>query len=232
MTGERRVEDSYRAVATPADCLAFVSDAGLCLWTKRKGWESWPSLEAASVWGADAPRETAFNGAFMEATWFWKDDLHIEKQLFYGQILGHGVAMLASLEMLPFLIAAQGDNDPRTLCERGLLPHLSLGVYEHVERNGSTASNKLPVSYKDRSRSLVPLAQRFLLTKVGLTGRTRGTYGYLWGLADAFFPDAFSAAAHLRVPEAREAILRQLETKHGILLTNAQAAKIFHWKPE
>jgi hypothetical protein len=216
-------------VTTPDQCVGFVNQAGFCLWTRRRGWESWPSLESATPWAQSSDDGDAFGSAFMMETWFWKDDLHIEKRLYYGQILGAGVATLVSLEMLPYLIAAQGDIDPRTLYEKNRLPHLSLQVYEHIEKNGVTASNKLPVSYKDRSKSLVPLQQRFLLTKHSLTGRTRGNYGYRWGLCEEHFPDAFREAAKLPVTRAREVIRTHLMEKHNILLTDAQAVRIFHW---
>ena len=218
-------------VTTPEECVEYVNQAGLCLWTSRKGWESWPSLEkATSVAQTDEDGDT-FASAFMMMTWFWKDDLHIEKRLYYGQILGAGIAALVSLEMLPYLIAAQGDNDARTLYEKNRLPYLSLQVYEHIERQGVTASNQLPVGFKDRYKALIPLQQRFLLTKHSLTGRTRGKYGYNWGLCEAHFPDAFQAAAKLSVTNARETVRTHLSDKHGVVLTDTQAAKIFHWNP-
>ena len=134
--------------------------------------------------------------------------------------------------MLPYLIAAQGDNDARTLYEKDRLPYLSLQVYEHIERQGVTASNRLPVTFKDRYKALIPLQQRFLMTKHSLTGRTRGKYGYNWGLCEAHFPDAFRTAAKLPVAEARETVRTQLAEKHGVVLTETQAAKIFHWNTE
>ena len=222
-------------VTAPEECVEYVNQAGFCLWTRRRGWESWPSLEAVTPWveSADTNGEKidSFASPFMMQTWFWKDDLYIEKKLYYGQILGAGVAALVSLEMLPYLIASQGDNDARTLYEKNRLPHLSLQVYEHIEKNGVTASNKLPVGFKDRYKSLIPLQQRFLLTKHSLTGRTRGKYGYNWGLCEEHFPDAFQAAAKLPVEKARETIRTHLSETQGISLTDTQAARIFHWNP-
>jgi hypothetical protein len=220
---------TVKQITTQEECIEYVHQAGFCLWTRRQGWESWPSLEKEM--SGDPLTEESSSGPFMMATWFWKDDLHIEKKLYYGQILGAGVATLVSLEMLPRLIAAQGDNDARTLYEQNRLPYSSLQVYEHIERNGVTPSNQLPVSHKDRSKALVPLQHRFLLTKHDLTGRTRGTYGYKWGLCEEHFPDAFGMAAKLPVAKARETVLTHLQEKHGVVLNEKQAARIFHWNP-
>ena len=136
----------------------------------------------------------------MMMTWFWKDDLHIDKRLYYGQILGAGVAALVSLEMLPYLIAAQGDNDARTLYEKNRLPHLSLQVYEHIERQGVTASNQLPVSFKDRYKALIPLQQRYLLTKHSLTGRTRESTVIIGDCVRRIFPMPSSRRQSCRSP--------------------------------
>jgi hypothetical protein len=144
-------------------------------------------------------------------TWFWKDDLHIEKQLFYGLLWGAGRPVFVSLELLPALIAAQGDIDPLDLYERGRLSHTARTLYQHIEQFGPTPKNKLPYPPNtSQTPPLVQLQQQFLLTKVGLTGRTRGTYGYLWGRCDAFLPEAFEAAGKLGVAKARESIAAKL----------------------
>ena len=187
-------------VATPEECVAYVNEVGLCAW--RKG-TPLPSLEAVTPW--------AESGDVMLHTWFWKDDLHIEKQLYYGQLWGAGVPVFASLALLPTLIAAQGDCDPRDLYEQGRLSRVALTLYEHIERHGPTAKNRLPYPPNtSQTPPLVQLQQNFLLTKVGLTGRTRGTYGYLWGRCDTFYPDAFASAAQQTVAEARERVCAQL----------------------
>lgn len=208
-------------VSTPDECVAFVNAVGLCVWQRSAKIPSFPSLEAATRWDGDAH-------ALMMGTWFWKDDLHIEKRLFYGLLLGSGTPLFVSLALLPTLIAAQGDNDAHTLYEKNRLTREALTIYEHVERAGATASNRLPVGTRERTNALVTLQQRFLLTKSGLSGRTRGTYGYIWGICEEQFPDAFRAAAKRRVEEARREVREHLES-HGVTLTKAQAAKLFRW---
>ncbi len=208
-------------VTTPDACVAFVERVGLCAWSRAPRFAGLPSLQEATPWANDT-------GALMNHSWFWKDDLHLEKRLFYGQILRGGKPAFASLDLLPLLIASQGDIDARDLHEKGRLAHNALTVYEHVEKNGPTATNCLPWPPGSRHLYLAQLQQRFLLTKHALTGRTRGTYGYVWGLCEAFFPDAFAQAAR-RSPEAARTRLVHDLNERGTMLTYVQAARLLDW---
>lgn len=210
------------AVTTPEGCVEYVNRVGICSWRTMERLPQFPSLEAATPWsGADV----TFN------TWFWKDDLHIEKRLFYGQLLGSGVTAFVSLEMLPVLISAQGDIDPRDLYEKNRLSHTALTLYEHVARSGPTATSRLPFPPGSRQMHLAALQQRFLLTKHALTGRTRGTYGYLWGLCEDFHPEAFEKAGRIGVKDARQQILTHLAAQ-DVELTPQQARRLFGWTEE
>ena len=203
-------------VETPDDCVRFVNERGIVAWSNGT---PLPSVADATPWGERV----------MFHTWFWKDDLHLEKRLCYGQFWGAGVPLFVSLEMLPALIAAQGDNDPRTLYEAGRLSHLALSLYEHVERHGPTPKNRLPYPAKtSQTPPLAQLQQRFLITKVALTGRTRGTYGYLWGLCDEFWPEAFAEAAKLSPEEGRERVLECLRAG-GVTISDVKIARALRW---
>jgi hypothetical protein len=207
-------------VTTPDACVAFVDRVGICSWRGLDRFPNFPSLEDATPWGGS---EVTLK------TWFWKDDLHIARRLYYGQNLGNGgTPAFVSLALLPVLIAAAGDNDPRTLYEKGRLSQMALVLYEHIERSGPTATSLLPWRPGSRQIHLAALQQAFLITKHGLTGRTRGTYGYLWGRCEDHFPDAFAQAARIPVTDARERILTHLAGQ-GVRLTYEQAAKLFRW---
>ena len=196
-------------ISTPEECVDFVNTVGLCAWSAGT---PLPSVAEQTPWGDQA----------MLHTWFWKDDLHIEKRLYYGQLWGAGTPVFVSLTHLPALIAAQGDCDPRDLYEKNRLTRVALSLYEHIESHGPAAKKELPYPpHTCQTPPLVQLQQHFLITKVGLTGRTRGTYGYLWGTCESFFPDAFKAASQLAVSDARQALAAHLgmpETRVGKLL--------------
>ena len=181
-----------------------------------------PSLEGVAIWkGRGLTYQTCF----------WKDDLHIERRLYFGMLLAPDIPVFVSLALLPALIAAQGDIDARTLHEKGLLASNALRVYEHIERSGPTATQALPWPPGSRMLYLATLQQKFLLTKTNLTGRTRRTYGYLWDLCENVFPDSFSQASRLSVSKARDQILSHLN-KDGAEVTMERAARLFRWQPQ
>ena len=211
-------------VSTADEAVAYINRIGFCTWRRVPKWPGLPSLESQTPWD-----ET---GDAIMQMWFWKDDLHIDKKVFYGQLLGRdGVPVFASLEFLPYLIAAQGDcTDIRELYEKNRLSHVALALYEHIERNGPTPKNRLPYPPKtSQTPPLIALQQKFLITKTGLTGRTRGTYGYLWGVCETAFPDAFTRAAQITVTNARAHIVSHLQQNGLPNLTLAEAAKMFRW---
>jgi len=212
-------------VVTPEGCLEYVERVGLCSWRRQDRLPAGlPSLEEATPWSG--PEVTL-------QTWFWKDDLHNERRLFYAPLLCPGdVPAFVSLPLLPALIAAQGDSDPRTLYERGRLAHAALTVYEHIERHGPTATNALPWPAGSRTPYLAQLQRRFLLTKHSLTGRTRGTYGYRWCLCEEAFPESFREAAGLSVPGARARVVEHLRASGAADMTHERAARLLRWTEE
>ncbi|HLK58583.1 MAG TPA: hypothetical protein VKU00_18580 [Chthonomonadaceae bacterium] len=214
-------EAEEATVKTPEDCLRYVEEVGFCTWRYRPQTFGIPSLEMATPWRG---------GEVTNQTWFWKDDLHIERKLYFGMLLAPDVPVFVSLAFLPALIAAQGDIDARTLHEKGLLASNALRVYEHIERVGPTATAALPWPPGSRMLYLATLQQKFLLTKFDLTGRTRGNYGYRWCLCEDAFPDSFEAAARIEVPRAREQVVAHLN-RQGAKLTPPQVARLFRWQP-
>ncbi len=209
-------------VTTSEECVAYVNRVGICSWQQLERLPEFPSLEAVTPW---ARKEIHLH------TWFWKDDLHIERRLYYGKLLGTESPAFVSLALLPTLIAAQGDNDPHTLFEQGRLSQMALDIYRHIDRSGPTPSNQLPWRPGSRQMHLVALERRFILTKHGLTGRTRGMYGYIWGKCEDHFPEAFTTASRLSVRNARQRVQEHLMAQ-GVELTLAHTAKLFRWSEE
>ena len=210
-------------VETPEQCVAFVEAVGVCAWLSPLGC-GFPNLaETMSI-----PSNTVIN-----ETWFWKDDLHIEKRLFYGKLLG-GQAAFASLEFLPTLIAAQGDVDPHNLHEQGLLSDTTLRAYEALmeHRELTTADLKLKAklaSPDDKTayeKATAQLTALFQICKTGITGRTRGTYGYVWGLVEDWLPDVLAKASEMRPESAAQSLQAHLESM-DVHLTSKQWKKLF-----
>jgi hypothetical protein len=77
-------------------------------------------------------------------------------------------------------------------------------------------------------RALVELQRRFLVCKVDLTGRTRGTYSYVWDLAERFWPQAF-VDAHLTSPTAARSKIRGQLHEFGIVPSPQLEQHLFLW---
>jgi hypothetical protein len=78
-------------------------------------------------------------------------------------------------------------------------------------------------------RALIDLQRRFVVCKVGLTGRTRGTYSYVYDLAERFWPEEFTVAGETGVGEARDRIRDRLRW-FGITPDSALEERLFLWR--
>lgn len=215
-------------VATEDQFVEFLDAVGVCLW-KPLARTNMPNLTEMM----DVP-----SNKVMEVTWFWKDDLHEQKRLFYGKLFG-GNASFVSMRFLPAVIAAHGDVDPHNLHEEGRLTDSALRIYEtlkehhdlptrdlrHHARLSGTSDKKL---FDD---AILSLSALFLVCKVGITGRTRGTYSYRWGLVEDWIPETLSEAAKLRPLEAAVSVVNHLNgLKAG--LTPEHWRRLFGWNKE
>ena len=77
-------------------------------------------------------------------------------------------------------------------------------------------------------RALVELQRRFLVCKVDLTGCTRGTYSYVWDLAERFWPLAFVDARSTSPTAARSKIRSQLR-EFGLSPSPQLEQHLFLW---
>jgi hypothetical protein len=75
---------------------------------------------------------------------------------------------------------------------------------------------------------LVELQRRFLVCKVDLTGRTRGTYSYVWDLAERFWPQAF-VDAHQTTPLAARSKIRGQLREFGLVSSLQLEQRLFLW---
>ncbi len=208
-------------VTTPEEFVQYLHQMQICTWRHQPRLPWFPSLEAVTLWnGMDVTMNT----------WFWKDDLHIERKIFYGKLLAPDTPVFVSLDLLPYMIAAQGDIDAHNLHEKGQLAVNAIRVYEHIQRNGPTPTQALPWLPGSRMLYLATLEQKFLLTKYDITGRTRGTYGYRWCLCEEAFPDSFAKAEQIPVTQARDHVIDLLQ-KHAPNVTPEATAKLFRWQP-
>lgn len=183
-------------VRTPDDMVRFTDAVGFCTSGELPGYPDFPSQSAVVSEGTPD-------------VWFWKDDLHAEKRLYYTRVFG-GQPGFVSMKMLPALIATNGTTADELLFD-GLLSPETQQIYRIIEERG-------PIPIRDLKRLLTPDAKRaatrvlhdldrqFIITKAGITGRTRGTYGFIWDLVERWIPDMLTAADRLGRSTAVEMI--------------------------
>lgn len=174
-------------LSSPDEFAEFVNSVGCCTSLPVRGFHDFPNQDEALA--PNAP-----------GTWFWKDDLHIERHIYYTRVFG-GQPGFLSFEMLPVLIATNGAVIDELRFNGLLQPEMGL-IYEAVDTNGPIGTKELKRllpsgAAQAASRVLIELDRKFLVTKTGLTGRTRGTYSYIWDTTERWIPDQLAAADKL-----------------------------------
>jgi hypothetical protein len=188
---------------------------------------------------AEAMGETATS--VLDRTWFWKDDLHLARRLYYGKIIAGQPSFLAPDYLADFIAALagrglEGERDVYRLYFDGQLSAEAKAIYEYLLDHGAQPTRELrrgarlgETSKKlATERALVELQRRFLVCKVDLTGRTRGTYSYVWDLAERFWPQAFADARQTSPAAARSQIRGQLQS-FGLAPTPQMERHLFLW---
>lgn len=190
-------------VCTPEDFLRFLDEVGCCTRSPLVSYPDFPNQ--AEVLGP-VPRGVS-------DPWFWKDDLHAEKRLYYTRVLG-GEPTFISNEMLPAFVATNGAVYDEMVFD-GLLTQEAQQIYKLIESSGPIPIRDLkrlltPDAKRSSDRVLIELDRVFLITKTGITGRTRGTYGFIWDLVERWMPDVLSEADALGRKNGTEAIRERL----------------------
>ena len=152
-----------------------------------------------------------------------KDDLYFAKRLYYAKIFAKQASFI-SLKLLPYFIAAQ-ERDVLFLYDEGQLTAATKRIYDFLRENGPPPTRNLRsgtwLSGKENKsayeRGMDDLQRRSIICKVGLTGRTRGNYGYIWGLMEAWLPELVEEASRLERGKAKR-VMRQRCERWGLSL--------------
>lgn len=193
-------------VSTDEQFIQFLNEVGCCTAKPIPSWPLFPSQQLA----------LADMGLF--DVWFWKDDLHTEKRLYYTRLFG-GKPGFISNELLPAFVACYGRVFDELLF-RGELPAAAVEIYQCIERHGPIPIRELNAQLSAEANSatdryLHVLDRMFLITKCGITGRTRGTYGYIWDTTERRMPELLQQAGMLGTVAARQIITEHM-LRYGI----------------
>ena len=206
---------------TQDDCVRFVDDLGFCTIDRVERFLDFPNQ-------AEAMELDMAIGH----TWFWKDDLHIEKRLFYTRLFFNKPGYI-SMDLLPVLIATNGQVADE-LVVMGRMPVVQRAVYDLIEKYGPISSFDLredlsPETKKQSAAALIALERAFIITKVGITGRKLGTYSYIWDMAEKWVPSAFEEADRIGAKQARAVILDRV-AQNGLAAEQDLLAAAFGWE--
>jgi hypothetical protein len=205
-------------VATEDDCVRFVDGVGFCTIDRAEAAQDFPSQ--ADAMGLESA---------IGHTWFWKDDLHIQKRLYYTRLFFNKPGYI-SMEFLPAFIATNGQVADE-LMVMGRMPLAQQTIYKIIEAEGPISTRDLKQQLtgdvkKQSAAALITLERLFIGTKVDITGRTMQTYSYVWDLAERWVPWAFEEADRIGAAKAKTKILGKLDAD-GI--PRDLAPKAFGW---
>ena len=210
-------------VRTPDDMVRFIDAVGCCTGKALPDYPDFPS-QSTVIGELDAATTD---------TWFWKDDLHIEKRLYYTRVLG-GQPGFVSMSLLPAFIATSGGVADELLFN-GMLSPEARQIYSAIEAQGPIPIRDLkrlltPDTERAANRVLLELERQFIITKAGITGRTRGTYSYIWDLAERWIPNMLVAADRLGRKTAM-AMIREHLAAFGVPHDSPFYLKVLGWAP-
>lgn len=208
-------------VRTPDDMVRFVDAVGCCTKEPLSAYPDFPHQYAAL--GELDPT--------VPDLWFWKDDLHTEKRLYYTRVFG-GQPGFVSYALLPALMATNGAVADE-LIFNGTLSLDAQEIYHAIETHGPIPTKNLKAlltsdAKHSADRILIDLDRKFLVTKTDITGRTRGTYSYVWDLVERFAPEVLIAADDLGRKQA-EAVLREHLATFGVPSDSKFYVKVLGW---
>lgn len=201
--------------------MRFVESVGACTGKPLPRYPSFPCQ--SDVLGPICPG--------VSDPWFWKDDLHVEKRLYYTRVFGGETGFL-SIALLPAFVATNGMVVDELLYRGAMTPEAQQ-IYTAIEGQGPIAIRDLkrmltPDAARCCTRELQALERRFIITKTAISGRTRGTYGYIWDLTERWMPGVLQAADRLGQESAR-AQIRQLLAEFGIAPASPFYEKVLGW---
>lgn len=206
----------------PEDFVRFIDSVGCCMRLPMPKYPDFPNQrEVIGKVDPDAPDQ-----------WFWKDDLHAEKRIYYTRVFG-GQPGYLSYSQLPAFIAANGAVVDELLYE-GLMTVEAQQLYTAIEQYGPIPIKELkrmltPDARRAATKNLHGLERRFIITKTGITGRTMGTYGYIWDLLERWAPEMLAAADKIG-RECGMTRIREHLARYGIPTDSAFYQKVLGWQ--
>lgn len=217
-----------KRIATLSDAARYISRFGFCwLFAPRDRKLELPSLFEAVKGKRDAHIDDW--DADSDKVWAWKNDLPAAKRAYYGKAFA-GKPVFVSLKMLPYVIAALGEEDAREAYARGALSYDAKRVYEALAQFGAQPTQNLKrmagfVEGRGNSRkggntryhrALDELQMKLIAAPMGATKEGLAWPSQIFDLVAHWFPAQAREAKQIDVQTARRALIeRYLKTVHA-----------------
>jgi hypothetical protein len=211
--------NSSKRVSTFADATRYINRFGFCwLFAPRDRKLELPSLFEAVKGKRDAHIDDWDKDS--DKVWTWKNDLPAAKRAYYGKALA-GKPVFVSLQMLPYVIAALGEEDVAGAYERGMLSYDARRVYDALAQFGAQPTQNLKrtagfVGKEGNTRyhhALDELQTRLIAAPMGATNEGMAWASQIFDLVAHWFESQAREAKQIDVHTARcELIERYLKT--------------------
>src|SRR5919199_2065347 len=219
--------DPARRIRTMTAAARFINRVDFCwFFAPAKSTLELPSLFEAvkgrrgvqiSDWDDDSGR-----------VWVWKNDLPAARLAYYGKALA-GKPAFVSLEMLPHLLAASGEEDFERLYAQGGISYEAKKIYNALTSLGPQPTMALRAAAgldgKDGTtryhRALDELQRKLLVLPIGATNEVGNWPSQIFELVARWFPAQAQRARELDARDARRTlVMRYLQTVIAAPRTN------------
>jgi hypothetical protein len=211
--------DPAARVVTAAQAARFIDRFGFCwLFAPRDRKLELPALFEAVKGQRDVHIENW--DADSDKVWAWKNDLPAAKRAYYGKALA-GKPCFVSLKVLPYLLAALGQDDFERAYGHGAISHDTKRVYDCLKQFGAQPTQLLKRNSgfvgKDGNarfhKALDDLQKRLLALPMGATNEGMAWPSQIFDLVAHWFPEQAHAAKQLDIRKARVVLIeRYLKT--------------------
>lgn len=208
-----------KRVSTANDATHYINRFGFCwLFAPRERKLELPSLFEAVKGKRDAHIEDW--DADSDKVWAWKNDLPAARRVYYGKAFA-GKPVFVSLKMLPFVMAALGEENVTRAYTHGALSYDAKRVYDclgqfgaqptqTLKRNSGFVGKEGNMRYH---RALDELQTKLLVAAMGATNEGAAWPSQIFDLVEHWFEQETRHAKTLDMHTARRALIeRYLKT--------------------
>lgn len=208
-----------KRVATLADAARYINRFGFCwLFAPRDHKLELPSLFEAVKGKRDAHIDDWDQDS--DRVWAWKNDLPAAHRAYYGKAFA-GKPVFVSLKMLPYVIAALGQDDVTRAYTHGALSYDAKRVFDSLQEFGAqpTQALKRSAGFVGKPgntryhRALDELQTKLIVSSMGATNEGSAWHSQIFDLVAHWFEPQALEAKHIDVRSARCVLIeRYLKT--------------------